>query len=97
MAGSRGRRVWAHPPGHDDSTGGEAALQDLVPADEGAALGLEEGVDSAHEPGLQVELVLQALLSDALLAGLALPPAHLGALRRSHTCSMGDRSDILES
>ena len=72
----------AHPPGHDDCARGEAALQDLVPADEDAALGLEEGVDAAHKPGLQVELVLQALLLDPPLARLALPPPHLGALQQ---------------
>ena len=71
------------PPGHDDRPGRQAALQDLVPADEDAALGLEEGVDAAHKPGLQVELVLQALCPDALLARLALPPAHLGALHKA--------------
>ena len=64
----------AHPPGHDDCARGEAALQDLVPADEDAALGLEEGVDAAHKPGLQVELVLQPLLLDPPLARLAVPP-----------------------
>ena len=72
----------AHPPGHDDCTRGEAALQDLVPADEDAALSLEEGVDAAHKPGLQVELVLQPLLLNPPLARLTLPPPHLGTLQQ---------------
>ncbi len=84
----------AHPPGHDNCARGEAALQDLVPADEDAALGLEEGVDAAHKPGLQVELVLQALLLDPPLARLALPPPHLGALQQ-HLLLKNPMDDVI--
>ena len=71
----------AHPPGHDDRAGRQAALEDLVPADELAAARTQEGVDAAHEPGLQLVLVAQPRRGQPRLARLARPPAHLGALR----------------
>jgi len=60
------------PPGHDRRLGGEAALEDLVPAEEAAPLGDEDLFDAPHEIALELVLVLETL---GLHPGLALRAA----------------------
>ena len=79
----------ARPPGHDDRAGRQPALQDLIPADQVPAARAQEGIDAAHEPGLQRELVRQALLGQARLAARAALPAVLGALRARRAPAQG--------
>ena len=70
----------AAPGGDGGARSGEAALQDLVPADEPAAAGGEPAVEVPDEPGLQLVLVRQAQLPDAGLGGRGRLPLVLGAL-----------------
>ena len=83
-AGGGQRRVGqerSHSPGHDTGSFSQAPLQDLVPANELLALRRQEAVDATDEPALQLVLVLQLLLLDALLARWAAAPPRLGALQ----------------
>src|SRR5436853_202247 len=54
-------------PRHDDRVGGEAALEDLVPAHERAAVRGEELVHAACEPALQLVFVLEPVVANAPL------------------------------
>ena len=67
-------------PGHDRGPGRQAALQDLVPADQTLAPRRQKVLDPPDEPALQLLLVLQPFLPDPRLAAGAGLPAVLGAL-----------------
>ena len=71
----------SHSPGHDAGSFSKAPLQNLIPADELLALGRQEAIDAANEPALQLVLILQVLLLDALLTRWAAAPPRLGALQ----------------
>ncbi len=79
----------ADPPGHDTGSLCQAPFQDLIPTNQLLALGCQEAVDAADEPGLQLVLILQLLLLDALLTCWAAAPSCLGALhpRKHDYCS----------
>lgn len=81
VAPARGRdaaRVAA--PGGDGGPRCEAALQDLVPADEPAPARGQPGVEVPDEPRLEPVLVADTEFLDAGLRGGRLPPLLLGAL-----------------
>ena len=79
QGGERGE--CSHSPGHDAGSFSKAPLQNLIPADELLALGRQEAIDAANEPALQLVLILQVLLLDALLTRWAAAPPRLGALQ----------------
>ncbi len=70
----------ADPPGHDTGPLCQAPFQNLIPPDQLLALGCQEAVDAADEPALQLVLIFQLLLLDALLTCWAASPPRLGAL-----------------
>ena len=78
---ARGRDAALHAaPRHDRGLRRQAALEDLVPADEALAAGVEMLLDAADEPALQLAGVGQPLGLQARLAPRAGVPARLGAL-----------------
>ena len=82
----RGDSALAAAPRHDDGVGGRPAFQNLVPADDAAAVLREEFADAVGHVALQVMLggmlsvVLQAELADLRLTARTLLPAHLRTL-----------------
>ena len=61
-------------PRHDCCAAGQAALQNLVPADQAAAAGAQKRVHAADQPTLQFVLVLQPFLPHPRLAPRAFAP-----------------------
>ncbi len=67
-------------PRHDRGVGRQTALEDLVPADQSAASGVQVALDAAHEVALQLVDILQSLAAHALPALGAGAPVGLGRL-----------------
>ncbi len=64
------------PPRHDRGVRGQAAFQDLVPADEPASVGVQEPLDAAHQVALELFHVFQPLfLHPALTVRTVVPMA----------------------
>ena len=64
-------------PGHDARAGGDAALQDLVPAYEAPPVTVEEATDARNEPALQRRFVRESKFTDACLDTRGIPPTVL--------------------
>src|SRR5947207_2414133 len=99
----RGRDPAVDPaPRHNRRALGKAALQNLVPADQPAAVLAQELVDPAHEVALKLILILQTLRLDLGLASRAALPvalpnlvsADVDPLRRKELHDLGE--DILD-
>ena len=96
MSPGRGDAAVDAAPGHDRGVGRESALQNLVPADELAALAVDEGFDLAGEPALQLLLGLEALgLHAGLALGAGLPVGFVDLVAADVNVLAGEKIDDL--
>ena len=83
-------------PGHDGRARGNAALEDLVPADQPASARVEEPADARDEPALQRRLVREPELADARLHARRRLPTVLDGLVAAHVDELaGEQADHL--
>ena len=83
-------------PRHDLGVGSQAALQDFVPADNLAALGIDIFLHALDEPALELVLVFETEFLYHGLAVRALLPAGLGALVAAYVYELrGEQVDDL--